>query len=281
MRSKGRRSHVPVGGCRSNNNREIMWRPNILLLLLACVSLTNCVSYESLVNYGDKTSSSHKIPIENAPKIVIQPYDVLSIKVFASDAEAAEPFNIITDLEGSSGYNIELIQLNGYLVDESGQIDFPTLGKISLKNKTIEEAKTFLLHKLKPFLNNPVVNIRHLNFKVTVSGEVLSPGTFTVFDNRISLPEALSLAGDLSDYANRESILIVREQNGERSFHRVNLLSANLFQSEYFYLKQNDLVYVEPVQAKTGAVRDQTSKTIPVITAAATLIAVIVGTLIK
>ncbi len=265
----------------TNNNRDIMLRPNVLLLLLACLSLANCVSYEGLVNYGDKTSSSHKIPIENAPKIVIQPYDVLSIKVFASDPEAAKPFNIITDLEGSSGYNIELIQLNGYLVDESGQIDFPTLGKITLKNKTIEEAKTFLLLKLEPFLNNPVVNIRHLNFKVTVSGEVLRPGTFTVFDNRISLPEALSLAGDLSDYANRESILIVREQNGERSFHRVNLLSANLFQSEYFYLKQNDLVYVEPVQAKTGAVRDQTSKTIPVITAAATLIAVIVGTLIK
>ncbi len=254
---------------------------HLVVFVLIGLGLTNCVSYESLVNYGDKTSASTQIPIENAPKIVIQPYDVLSVQVHASNSEAAEPFKLTSDAEGAGGYNIELIQLNGYLIDEQGFIDFPTLGKIELKDLTIEEAKQLILGKLKPHLNDPVVNIRHLNFKVTVSGEVLRPGTRTIFDNRISLPEALSLAGDLTDYANRENILIVREQSGQRSFRRVNLLSASLFQSEYFYLKQNDLIYVEPVKAKTGAVRDQTSKTIPVVTAAATLIAVVVGTLIK
>ncbi len=258
-----------------------MQKNDWVFILLCCWSFQSCVSYESLVNYGDESGQVLTTSIENAPKIIIQPFDVLSVKVHASDEEAAAPFNLISDTEGAAGYNLELIQLDGYLVDEGGFIDFPTLGKIEIAGLTIEEAKKLLLNELVPHLVNPVVNIRHLNFKVTVSGEVIRPGTFTVFDNRISLPEALSLAGDLTDYANRESILIVREQSGERSLHRVNLLSASLFQSEFYYLKQNDLVYVEPVKAKTGAVRDQTSKTIPVVTAAATLIAVVVGTLIR
>ncbi len=253
---------------------------NLILILLALMTVS-CVSHKSLLNYRINFPTDEQNQISNAPKITLQPNDVVSIKVYAVDPEAAKPFNLLATSENSNTYNTDLVQLNGYLIDGYGAIDFPIIGKIMLQNLTTEEAKKLILTALEPHLVDPVVNIRLLNFKVTVSGEVLRPGTFNIFNERISLPEALSLAGDLTDYADRSSVLIVRESGGKRTFHRVNLLSADLFQSEFYYLHQNDLVYIEPVKAKTGAVRDQTSKTIPFVTAAATLIAVLIGILAK
>lgn len=253
---------------------------NIILISIALMTVS-CVSHKSLLNYRVNFPVDEQTQISNAPKITLQPNDVVSIKVYSVDPEAAKPFNLLAPSENTNTFNTDLVQLNGYLIDADGTIDFPIIGKIMLQGLTTEEVKKLMLNVLEPHLVNPVVNIRLLNFKVTVSGEVLHPGTFNIFNERISLPEALSLAGDLTDYADRSTVLIVRESEGKRSFHRVNLLSADLFQSEFYYLHQNDLIYIEPVKAKTGAVRDQTSKTIPLITAAATLIAVLVGILVK
>lgn len=254
---------------------------NLIPILLISLMTVSCVSHKSLLNYRENFPVDEQNQITNTPKITLQPNDVISIKVYSVDPEAAKPFNLLATSENPSIFNPDLVQLNGYLIDADGAIDFPIIGKIRLQGLTIEEAKKLILTALEPHLVNPVVNIRLLNFKVTVSGEVVRPGTFNIFNERISLPEAISLAGDLTDYADRSSVLVVRELGGERIFHRVNLLSADLFQSEFYYLHQNDLVYIEPVKAKTGAVRDQTSKTIPIVSAAATLIAVLVGILVK
>ncbi|MEL6276279.1 MAG: polysaccharide biosynthesis/export family protein, partial [Bacteroidota bacterium] len=165
----------------------------------------------------------------------------------------------------------------GYLVDGDGNIFFPVIGQVRVIGLSINEVKNLITDQLVRYLKDPVVKVRLLNFKVTVSGEVQREGSFNVFNERISIPEAIARAGGLTDYADRAAILLIREENGQRTTMNIDLLSADIFTSEYFYLKQNDLLYVKPTRAKTGAVNDQTSKTIPLVTAAATLAAVIIS----
>lgn len=248
-----------------------------LLVLL----LNGCIAHKQLVNYKGELPNSQNIKIENLPDIKIQSNDVLSIKVHSTNLETAAPFNIRPVDQGGSFVNIESMQLDGYLVDQEGIIDFPVLGKLELQGLSISEAREMVKEKLKDHLKNPVVNIRLLNFMITVTGEVNNPGSFTIVNERISLPDALALAGDLTGHANRRNILLVREKEGYRSLERIDLQSVEFFNSEFYYLKQNDLIYVEPIRAKTGAVQDQTSKTVPIIGVAATLLAIIVGLVIK
>jgi polysaccharide export outer membrane protein len=275
--------------------------PLVITVLLSVIFLSSCVSHRRLVSYqGDFMDSQanpvvanyygwegkplvnmdpENIPIGPPPKIRIQPNDVLSIKVHSSDVETAAPFNLTPVQEGGGYINVETMQMNGYLVDQQGGIDFPVLGKIVLEGMTISEAKEMVKEKLKVHLKDPVVNMRLLNFTVTVSGEVRSPGSFVIVNERISLPDALALAGDLTDYANRRNVLLVRENGVSRSLHRIDIQSIEFFNSEFYYLKQNDLIYVEPIRAKTGSVQDKSSKTLPVIGTAATLVAVVVALL--
>jgi len=251
--------------------------PEQLLLLAVFVLLNSCVSYNQLLNYQGEVPNPEHIEIKNPPDIRIQPNDIVSIKVHSSDVETAAPFNLSSPEESSGFLNVESMQLNGYMLDREGAIDFPILGRLVLQGLSITEAKEMINEKLKQHLKDPVVNIRLLNFTVSVTGEVQNPGTFTIINERISLPDALALAGDLTGHANRSNILLVRESNGERALHRVNLQSAEFFQSELYYLKQNDLIYVEPIRAKAGEVDDQTSKTVPIIGVAVSLMAVIIA----
>lgn len=234
----------------------------------------NLISYQQPGPRGANTENNIRL-------LTVQVNDVVDLRVFADDIETAKPFNIVPDSDNSTSYSKDLVQLKGYLVDQSGAINFPILGRIVLKGLTMAEVKTLLAERLKPYLKNPVINVRILNFKVTISGEVMRPGVFTILDQRITLPEALALAGDLTDYANRSNVLLVREVDGVKTHTRINLKSADFFDAPYYYLQQNDLVYIEPVKAKTGAVRDRTSKSIPIITSAITLVIVMISTFKK
>lgn len=254
-------------------------RPFLFTVLSALFLLliNGCVSYDKLVSYKEDSLLLDSVVIANAPDIRIQPNDVLNIRVYGSDTKTAAPFNLTPEDAGSFYNDVQLVQLSGYLVDKQGMIDFPVLGTLSVSGKTISEVKKMLNEQLKIHLKDPVVNVRLLNFRITVSGEVLNPGSITIINERITIPEAISMAGDLTEYADRSNVLLVREENGIRTFNRINLQSSKLFQSDFFYLKQNDYLYVEPIPAKAGAVQDQTNKTIPIITAAATLIAVVLS----
>jgi polysaccharide export outer membrane protein len=251
--------------------------PTLVLSTLLLLLFNGCVPYDKLVSYKQDSLPQDSILIENAPEIRIQPNDVLNIQVYSLDTKTAAPFNLTPEDSGRFYNDIQLAQLNGYLVDRHGNIDFPVLGELNVGGKTTTEIKALLKKRLEEHLKEPVVNVRLLNFRITVAGEVLTPGSFNIINERITIPEAISMAGDLTAYADRSNVLVVREEDGNRIFHRVNLLSSNVFQSDIFYLKQNDYVYVEPIAAKTGAVQDQTNKTIPIITAAATLIAVVLS----
>ena len=239
--------------------------------------MSSCISHQQLVNYQENLPDTTLLAPKKLPNIRIQPNDVLGIKVFSTEMELAAPFNLTSPQQSESFFNIESIQLSGYLVNQEGTISFPVLGTLKLEGLSISEAKDSIVKKLKLHLKDPIVNLRLLNFRVTVSGEVRNPGAFNVVNERVSMLDALALAGDMTDYADRKDVLLVRENAGIQSIVHINLQSASIFQSEYYYLRQNDLIYVKPIKAKSGAIEDQTSKTVPILSAAATVAAVLIA----
>jgi polysaccharide biosynthesis/export protein len=162
----------------------------------------------------------------------------------------------------------------GYLVDQEGFIDFPILGRLNVMQKTLNETKAILYQKLKTYLKDPVVNIRFLNLKISVLGEVLRPGTLRLTNKRVTIFEAIGLAGDMTPYSNRSTVLLIREQNGRRSVKRINLQSSSVFTSPYYYLQQNDVVIIDSNKIKANTIADQTSRWISFITAGASIITV-------
>lgn len=182
--------------------------------------------------------------------VIIKPNDNLFIKVSAINAEAAEIFNLIPPSVLS---NTNSLSYQGYLVDEDGYINFPLIGAIKVAGLTKKDATELISSKVSNYISDPVVNIRFLNYKITVLGEVTNPGTYTISDEKISIFEAIGLAKDLTIYGKRENVIVYRNNNGKRESAQLNLNSAEIINSPYFYLQQNDVVYVEPNKAKSGS----------------------------
>ncbi len=229
-----------------------------LLTLYLVGSITGCVSYQELRNFRDvPASGSTQEDIENRVELQIQPKDLLRIDVESVDPQAALPFNQAAEMSNAAQANNQNIQLfQGYLVDEDGYVDIPLLGRIEAAGQTIESLQFLIRGRLREYLRDPVVNVRFLNFKVTILGEVFQPGVVLLPNSRVTILDAIGMAGDLTDYANRDNILIVREEDGIRSYERISLQDDDIFNSEYYYLKQNDVIYVDPIRARTATVSD-------------------------
>lgn len=185
----------------------------------------------------------------------IQADDLLMIIVSAPDQEAAAPFNLTTENiptpNGQATTAVRQQQL--YLVDKNGNIDFPVLGQLQFGGLTKTEVVTKLKERLLKYLKNPIVNIRIMNYKVTVQGEVARPGSYSINSERVTLIEALSMAGDLTIYGKRNNIIVVREVQGKKNIGRIDITKADFINSPYYYLSQNDLIYVEPNNAKSSS----------------------------
>jgi len=188
----------------------------------------------------------------------IMPKDMLTITVNTSDPAASAPFNLAvsktvgTNGELSSGSN----SLQGYLVDNNGNINFPSVGRIQVAGLTKPECEDLISEKIRPFLASseiPIVTVRMASYRVTVTGEVGSPKVIPVSYEKLSIIEALAQAGDLTIYGRRDNILLIREDaTGEKHHVRLNLNDANIINSPYYYLQQNDIVYVQPNKVKSG-----------------------------
>ncbi|MEL7251684.1 MAG: polysaccharide biosynthesis/export family protein [Bacteroidota bacterium] len=247
-----------------------------LLVLYLTLSLSSCVSHQELLNFTE----GQDLPmtpedITNLPQLRIQPDDLLSIRVQALDIEAVLPFNVDPPLANNVNVNGNIRPQLGYLVSREGTIEFPVLGEVNVLGMTTLELREYLEVELAPYLKEPVILVRYLNFRITVLGEVLNPSTFFVASERVTLLDALGRVGDLTPYANRTNVLIIREQNGQRQTTRLNLQDRNIFESPFFYLQQNDVIYVEPLPVRTAAIRDQSQRILPwfsAITALTTLV---------
>lgn len=227
---------------------------NKLLVLLVFSLLSSCASTKRLIYFSnlDKATDYSK-EIKNKTDAKIQPDDLLSITVSSLNPESNILFNsgVLQSVGSSSGAGASSGRTNeGYLVDRVGDINFPVLGKIHLAGLTKEQANDLLTAKIEKSVKNPIINIKILNFRITVLGEVNRPSTFAVLSERVNLLDAIGLAGDLTVYGRRDNILVIREKDGIRSTARINLSSTDALESPIYYLQQNDIVYVEPVKVR-------------------------------
>lgn len=220
----------------------------LVLLFNSCTSKKELVYFQGNKVLGDTAANISYTPVFHRD-------DLLSITVSGIDAEAIKPFNLPTGNINStlSSYINGTAAMAGYLVDADGTIDFPVIGIIKVAGLNRMEATSLIREKLKTYVKNPIVNMRILNFKVTVLGEVKNPGTFNIPNERITLPEALGIAGDMTITGVRNNVLVMRDVNGKKTEIRVDMSSKQVFTSPVYYLDQNDLVYVEPNRAKVNS----------------------------
>lgn len=223
-----------------------------LLQWVILVLLTSCTSTRNLVYLSDLQGKNYTEKILNNTDYKIQPDDLLSIAVSSLSPESNALFNLgsAQSASGASNTASSARSNEGYLVDTKGYINFPVLGKIEVVGLTREQATTELTDAISKVIKNPIVNIRFLNFRITVVGEVNRPGTFNISSDKVNIIEAIGLAGDLTGFGKRDNILIIREENGSRSVTRMDIGSKSILNSPMFYLKQNDIVYIEPVKAR-------------------------------
>ena len=236
----------------------IMKRISYFLALVAFAYLiTGCGSSKNVAYF----QNSDNVDLEMSRILYdarIMPKDVLSITVNTTDPEAAAPFNLTVATAQSLSTRITATtqpSLQSYIVDNEGNIDFPLIGKIHLGGLTKNEAENLIYERIKPFMNaaeNPIVTVRMINYKISVLGEVSRPGMFTVANEKINILEALAQAGDLTIYGVRDRVKLIREDaSGKKEIHVLNLNDANIINSPYYYLQQNDIVYVEPNKVKS------------------------------
>ena len=223
----------------------------ILFVLGLFLLTTSCVSKKRITRFQyDEINQSL---VSNDYKTIFKPDDLLQITISAQDLKSVAPFNLpAVNLSATTGLAIAQPRQQAYLVDSKGEIDFPILGKMKVGGRTREEVISEFIEKLDPdYVKKPTINILITNFKVTITGDVIRPGTFTIPNERVTLLEAIGLAGDLNISAQRNNVKVIREEGNQKKEYTVNLLSKEVFTSPVYYLQQNDLVYVEPNRAKS------------------------------
>lgn len=249
---------------------RIMLLKKIFLIVVVITTCTSCLTYKQIVNFqdGQDLGQQNKLDtIQNAIQIRLQPDDVVMVNVFSYNMDEAAKFNSIPPaqlamMQQQAGSGANIMEPLGYRVSRAGEIDLPIVGRLKVQNLTIDELHDLVQQKVEAtgFLKNPSVQVRFLSFRITVLGEVNAPGSFTIATPKITVLEAIGLARDVTIFSNRDNILVVREQNGIRKFGRIDLKSKAIFESPYFYLQPNDVVYVEPHKSKVLAAPDPASR---------------------
>jgi polysaccharide export outer membrane protein len=233
-----------------------MLKKSNLLLLLTVVLMASCVSRKQLAYFQNVSAESAEAINERMSSLsdpCIKVDDALFISVSALDPEAVIPYNL-PNVAYATPTSVDVpttSSLQYYTVDKDGNINFPVLGKLHVAGMTRSEVISMLEEKLSKQVANPVVSLRFLNARITVLGEVKNPGTYDMKSSRITILEALGMAGDLTQYARRDNILVTRDNNGKLEFARLDLRNDEIFTSPYFYLQQNDVIVVEPNQARS------------------------------
>ncbi|WP_419803158.1 polysaccharide biosynthesis/export family protein [Mucilaginibacter sp.] len=248
----------------------------IFLFFLYQLTLSSCVDVKKTIYFANQRDTTLASKNE-APLTYIQANDLLSIAVSSLNPAATAIFNSPNNsyVSSSSASGINL-QSPGYLVNTDGNIQFPVIGNLKVSGLTTTQLKDLITKNLldRKLLVDPVVVVRQLNFKVSVLGEVARPTVLNVPSEKISLLEALGLAGDITVYGRKDNVLIIREEQGKKTFKRLNLNTNQLFNSNYYYLKSNDIVYVEANKAKISS-SGRTVVILPIILSGLSFLAII------
>ena len=225
---------------------------HVIIFIFIYFAFTGCKTREKLVYFQDTSPSKETNSANFDTKIKIN--DLLSIIVLGSEPDVVKPFNIpSTGTAAVGGYTQGAPSAPGYVVDPMGNIDFPVIGKVKVVGLNRTELSSLMNSKLEPYIQNPTLLIKIINFKVTILGDVKNPGTFTIPNERITIFEAIGIAGDLLITGKRNNVKVIRESDGVRKEFIVDLTSAKILDSPVYYLQQNDLVYVEPNRSKINS----------------------------
>ena len=239
---------------------------SLTIMSLAILSITSCQSTKNIayIQNSDSISYDQSRFLYDAK---IMPKDQLTITVNTVNPEASLPYNLLLQNSYTQGRNMSTGggTLMPYLVDNDGYINFPVVGRLKVSGLTKSECESLLLDKIRPYMaetENPVVTVRMSSYSVSVLGEVARPGSFQVGREKITILEALAQAGDLTIYGVRNKVKLIREDaTGKKEIHTLDLTNANIVNSPYYYLQQNDIVYVEPnkVKAQNASVGSMTT----------------------
>lgn len=227
-----------------------------LIIIYSLLLLSSCVSRKEIVYFQGLDKADAKLNTNKQNSLHIKPNDLLTISVSAPEQEAAMPFNLPVVGMPQTGGELGGLSPNGrqqlqtYLVDSDGNIEFPVLGTVKVAGLNRQELSAKFKTQISEYVQNPIVNVRLVNFQVSVLGEVTQPGTFDIRDEYLSLPKALGFAGDLTIYGRRNNVLVMREEGGKKTHSYLDLTDPTVINSPFYYLQQNDVVYVEPNEAQ-------------------------------
>jgi polysaccharide export outer membrane protein len=255
---------------------------NIIFGILFLFATASCVSTKQSVYFHKQEDGRIQSEFSNTESI-IQKNDLLSISISSLNPDASLLFNSPntnnTQIAAVSGNQV---QAQGYLVDQDGYIQFPILGNIKAEGLTKKGLKATIASEIisRKLLLDPIVNIRFLNYKISVLGEVERPAVYTIPNEKVTIFEALGLAGDITIYGKRNNVMLIREENGDKILKRLDLTNSEIFSSPYYYLRSNDILYVEPNKSKVASSR-QTNHWLPVIFSAISLMVVVIDRLTR
>ena len=238
-----------------HNTKNLLNTGLVLIVGFLLLVSSSCMNMKRATYFYETDNASFKSATDLNQEPILQSNDLLSISVSSVNPDAAKMFNVsnVVATESSTLSGLRA-QASGYLIDEDGYIKFPVLGSLLAAGKTKKELREIITNELitQKLLIEPIVDVRYLNFKVSVLGEVRNPSVLTIPNEKISLLEALGLAGDITIYGNKQNIALLREENGIKKLRRIDLTSTELLSSPYYYLRSNDIIYVEPTKAKVA-----------------------------
>jgi polysaccharide export outer membrane protein len=247
-------------------------------LLLLIPFLHSCVQSKPVTYFADLANSAKvALPEIKRDEHKIETDDVLDIRVGGANEEAAARFNIYTAAGNASNAGVSATGSGGYLVDAKGEIDFPYIGKVKVGGLTKDQIKDKITKEIeaKGLLKNTLVSVRIVNFRFTVLGEVKTAGTFTVNNEKVTILDALGYAGDMTVYAKRNTVRVIRDSAGKREIGMVNFNEQTIFTSPYYYLHRNDVVYVEPARNRVKI--DDTGRLLGILGSITSIIALVLS----
>jgi polysaccharide export outer membrane protein len=226
-----------------------------LLIVSVCllVAISSCTTHRQLVYLKnvDSASTENYYP-KNRPEYKIQTRDIMYVKIYSLNEEMSSMINqTIGSYQQNLFQNETSLFINGYAVSDSGNIEIPVLGRIRVAGKTMDEATNSIRQRADKYLKDATVIVKLISFKISVIGEVNRPGTYNNFNNQLTVLEAVSMAGDITDYGNRKQVLVLRPTSDGTKTFRLDLTNRNILTSDGFFLLPNDIVYVEPIKSKT------------------------------
>jgi polysaccharide biosynthesis/export protein len=235
----------------------MQFQKTVLLFLICSLLVPACAPYKDMILFRKGDEKEIILPlkqeISNQIEIKLQVNDVIAVAVTALNQELVLPYNF-TPVATAGQVGQSANSPATFIVPKNGEIDFPNIGVIQTIGLSVVQLRDSIKYRVSQLLESPSVNVRLLNFKVNVLGEVMRPGTIPIENERITVLEAITRCGDFTPYSDRENVVVFRESNGTRIAGKINFKNTDMFQSPYFYLQQNDMIYVEPKKSKVAQI---------------------------